>query len=439
MRYWHWNGLLLSAALVSMAAAGQPPSGAERAALRAVDAHNAAAVALLEQIVNINSGTFNTPGVVAVGKVLEQQLQQLGFVVRWINEDAVHRAPSLLAVHAGGRGRRVLLIGHMDTVFEPTDPFQRFVRHGDTAAGPGTTDMKGGLVVMLASLGALESAGLLQGAAVSVFITGDEEAAGEPFATARQDLVAAAKQSDAVLSFEGEVVKDGIEYASVARRGATQWQLRVQGKAAHSGGIFDPETGDGAAFEMSRILAQFHDTLREANMTYSVGLALAGSGIRLQPDGMASASGKSNIVPPEALVIGDLRVLTPQQLQRVEQKMQAITAANLPGTHATLSFDEGYPPMAPTPGNEALLRTLNDASSGAGLGTFQALDPMQRGAGDASFVAPYVAVLDGLGLAGGGAHSADEHADLAYLPRQTKRIALLIARLVREPRPGSDR
>jgi glutamate carboxypeptidase len=422
--------------LGSVAVSAQQLTPAEQAALRAVDQNNRAMETLLENLVDINSGTFNLPGVIKVGKVLEHELQALGFQVRWINEDAVHRAPSLLAEHPGGRGKRVLLIGHMDTVFEPSDPFQRFVRSGRTATGPGVNDMKGGLVVVVASLSALKSAGLLADANISVFFTGDEEAAGEPVALARQDLVAAAKQADAALSFEGEVIRDGVEYASVARRGASQWELRVQAKAGHSGGIFDKDTGDGAAFEMSRILDQFHNTLREPNMTYSVGLAAAGAQIRLQPDGAASLSGKSNIVPPEAVAIGDLRVLTPEQLQRVQGKMQAIVARSLPGTHATLTFDSGYPPMAPTAGNEALLREFNVASHLVGGASIIALDPMLRGAGDISFIAPYIDGLDGLGLAGSGAHAAGETADLSYLPLQSKRIALLIAHLSHSPRPA---
>jgi glutamate carboxypeptidase len=407
----------------------QQPAATDSAVFRAVDQHNAAMEALLENLVNINSGTFNTQGVVKVGKLLEHELQALGFQTRWISEEAVQRAPSLLAQHAGTRGKRVLLIGHMDTVFEPSDPFQHFTRSGNSATGPGVNDMKGGLVVIIASLKALQSAGLLADARISVFITGDEEAAGEPVALARKDLVAAARQADAALSFEGEVIRDGVEYASVSRLYPAQWELHVRGKAGHSGAIFDADTGDGAAFEMSRILTQFHDTLREPEMTYSVGLAAAGGQIKVQPDGATTLSGKSNIVPPEAVAIGDLRVLTPEQLQRVEAKMRTIVAANLPGTHATLTIDPGYPPMAPTAGNEALLRQLNAASQRAGGRTFQALPPMLRGAGDVSFIAPYIDVLDGLGLAGGGAHAAGEHADLSYLPLQSKRIALLIADL----------
>jgi len=408
-------------------AAGLSPS--ESRVVAAVDANEPRNEALLEKLVNINSGSFNLAGVQSVARELENELKSLSFAVTWINEDAVKRAPSLLATHRGGRGKRVLLLGHMDTVFEPSSPFQRMTREGDRVAGPGVNDMKGGLVVIIGALRALHQTGALKNADVTVFLTGDEEAAGDPIALSRKDLVAAAKTVDAALSFEGLVIIDGQEYASTARRGSAQWTLRVNGTAAHSGGIFSPATGDGAAFELARILSQFHDSLREPNMTYSVGLMLAGSQIKVSPDGQASVAGKDNIIPPEAYASGDLRVLSPEQLTRVHEKMRAIVAQNLPGTRSSISFEDTYPPMAPTPGNAAILDTLNAVNARLGAQHLNALDPMKRGAGDASFIAPYVDVLDGLGMPGEGSHTASETADLRYLPLQSKRAALLIMAL----------
>ena len=112
----------------------QGPSEREAALVRSIDDQGPAAVALLERIVNMNSGTFNTAGVLEVGKVLEKEFQTLGFATRWVPMDSVKRAPSLIAERKGARGKRVLLIGHMDTVFEASNPFQKFVRTGDSAA-----------------------------------------------------------------------------------------------------------------------------------------------------------------------------------------------------------------------------------------------------------------------------------------------------------------
>src|SRR5580693_8722328 len=175
----------------------QGMSEREAALVRSIDDEGPAAVALLERIVNINSGTFNTVGVLEVGKTLEKEFQTLGFATRWVAMDSVKRAPSLVAEHKGSRGKRVLLIGHMDTVFEPSSPFQKFVRDGDIATGPGTSDMKGGIVVILSALKALRSAGALDGARITVFITGDEESPGQPTEISRKEFIEAGKNSDA--------------------------------------------------------------------------------------------------------------------------------------------------------------------------------------------------------------------------------------------------
>jgi glutamate carboxypeptidase len=424
-----WVALILVVLLHSSQLLGQQLSRQETAIARSIDAEAPAAVALLEKVVNINSGTFNPTGVVEVGKVLESELQSLGFTTRWIPMDAVKRAPSLIAERRGNRGKRVLLLGHMDTVFEPSSPFQKFVRTGDIASGPGTSDMKGGIIVILSALKALKSAGALDGSRITVFITGDEESAGEPTEISRKEMVEAGKNSDAALSFEGGVTENGKDYATTARRGATSWELHVHGKTGHSSAIFTPTMGDGAVFELSRILNQFHDTLREPNMTYGAGLVLGGSNIKVEPNGDASVSGKANIIPGEAVAIGDLRVLTPEQLLRVKEKMQSIVSKNLPGTQAELTIKDKYPPMAPTPGNIALLAKLNEGNRALGLPDMEALDPMLRGAGDVSFVAPFVDSLDGLGAVGTGAHAPGETVDLSRLPLQSKRTALLLYRL----------
>jgi glutamate carboxypeptidase len=408
----------------------QTLSEKEAAITRAVDSESPTALAILEKLVNINSGTFNPDGVREVGNVLEREFQSLGFETKWVLMDAVKRAPSLVAERNGNHGKRVLLIGHLDTVFELTSPFQKFVRSGDTATGPGTADMKGGIVVLLFALKALTAASALDGANITVFLTGDEESAGEPIEISRKGLIEAGKSSDAILSFEPAISEQGKTYATTARRGGTFWELQVQSKSGHSSQIFSPAMGDGAIFELSRILNLFHDKLREPNMTYSAGLVLGGSNIKRDPSGDASVSGKVNIVPGEALATGDLRVLTPEQLARVKEKMHSIVAQNLPGTTAEIRFVDKYPSMPPTPGNAALLARLNEVNRALGAPEMEAIDPMQRGGGDASFVAPFASTLDGLGAFGAGFHAPGESVDLARLPLQSKRAALLIYRLI---------
>jgi glutamate carboxypeptidase len=414
--------------------AAQSLTTAEADAIRAIDQEAPAAVQLLEKIVNINSGTYNPAGVIAVGKMLEPEFQAIGFTTRWVNMDAVNRAPHLIAKREGNRGKRILLIGHMDTVFEPSSPFQKFERQGSRALAPGGADMKGGIIVLLSALKALHAVGILENSTITVFLTGDEESAGEPTTISRKEFIEAGKSADVALCFEAGSQHEGKDYVSTSRRGASSWELTVKAKSGHSGGIFSESAGDGAIFELSRILAAFHDTLREPNMTYSVGLVLGGEGVKVDAGGNGSVSGKTNVIPDQALARGDIRALTPEQLGRVKDKMQSIVAKSLPGTHAAIHIEDKYPPMAPTVGNKAVFATLNQANRALRVPEEEELDPMLRGAGDISFVAPYVDSLSGLGANGSGAHAPGETVDLARLPLQSKRTAVMISRLIQELR-----
>jgi glutamate carboxypeptidase len=149
---------------------------------------------LLERLVMVNSGTHNFEGVREVAEILRPEFEALGFAVEWIDQSAAGRAGHLFARREGRPGTtRMLLIGHLDTVFEPDSPFQHYVRQGDTAVGPGVEDNKGGIVVILSALQAMHAAGTLDGANIVVALTGDEEDAGSPLEVARKDLLEAAK------------------------------------------------------------------------------------------------------------------------------------------------------------------------------------------------------------------------------------------------------
>jgi glutamate carboxypeptidase len=398
----------------------------------AIDANLAESNTLLEKLVDINSGTLNPAGVRRVADELRPRFEALGFTVRWIPMDEVHRAGHLVAVRKGTRGRRVLLIGHMDTVFEPSSPFQKFERQGDKALGPGSSDMKGGLMVILYSLKALQAAGALDGASIAVFLTGDEEKPGEPLSIARRDLVDAAKNSDVALEFEGGTVAGGHEYATIARRSASSWHLTTTGKTGHSAGIFNPGVGSGAIYELARILTAFHDRLREPDLTYNVSVVLGGTTVEYNPkENTGTASGKTNIIPGTAVASGDIRTITDEQLQRTREKMRQIVAEHLPGAGAEIRFEDGYPSMPATAGNQRLLDLLNAVNRDLNFETMEALPPARRGAGDLSFAAPFLDSLSGLGAVGSGAHVPGETIDLRRQPIQMKRTALLIYRLTR--------
>lgn len=429
--------LVTAAAVVALAAprsaraqASTPLSATERAVARAVDTHNAEALALLTRIVNINSGTMNLAGVRRVADVLRPQLESLGFTTHWADGAPFKRAGHLIAEHAGP-GPKILLIGHLDTVFEPSSPFQKFVRINDsTATGPGVIDMKGGDVVMLFALRALKDAGELEKMNVTAVFDGDEEDAGRPLALARKALVDAAAGASAAMGFE-----DGAgdpRSAVISRRSATEWKLTTTGYPGHASQIFHDDIGAGAIFEMSRILTEFYQKLSgEPYLAFSPGLALGGTLVHVDSTNTAgTASGKTNVIAEKTTVTGDMRTLSPEQLAKTEAAMREIVSHHLPKTGGEITFDDGYPPMAPTDGNRRILAMYDRASRDLGEGGVTAVDPSKAGAADVAFIAGAVPmVIDGIGLSGHDDHSEKETADLRRLPSQTKRAALLMLRL----------
>lgn len=404
-------------------------TAAEQRIVAAVDALQARFPEDLAQAVTIDSATENLAGVRQLAEMFAAQLRELGFDARFVEMPAsTGRAGHLVAEHRGTKGKRILLIGHLDTVY----PGANYRREGPVAHGAGTGDMKGGDIVILHALRALHDAGELADARIIVVMTGDEEAPGHPLALVRKDLVEAAARSDVALAFESAVGMTG----TVARRGSISWRLEVRGETGHSSGIFSEEVGSGSVYEMARILSGFHTELRELDgVTCNPALVAGGADGDLTRTG-GKVAGKTNIIPQRTLVRGDLRVTSPAQLAEARRRMQAIVSQNnLPHTSAMLTFDEGYPPMPPTPANYALLGELDQVSRDLGFGAITAFDPRGRGAGDIAFVSPPLPGLDGLGLGGKGEHTRNESTDLSTAPGLVKRAAVLIHRLAQESAP----
>ena len=408
------------------------PSAAERALVKRVQAQQDTSITLLEEIVDINSGTMNFAGVRRVADVLRPRFEALGFKVRWEDGAAFGRAGHLIAEHPG-RGPHVLLIGHLDTVFEPSHPFQRFERiDAQTVRGPGTSDMKGGLVVALAALTALKETKALDGMHITVAMMGDEEDSGRPISLARASLVEAAKAADVAIGLENGA--DDPKTALTARRGYTGWQIDVKARSAHSSQIFTDEVGAGAIYELARILHTFYEELHgEELLTFNPGLIAGSTQLNFDPKVLhAETFGKDNIVAPVAVATGDLRTISSEQLERTKERMRKIVAASLPGASATISFSDGGVPMPPTEGNRKLLSMYDAVSRDLGLGPVTAVDPRRAGAADISYAAPYVEMaIDGIGLLGHGNHTPDEVADLRTFPIQSQRLAVLLLRLNR--------
>jgi glutamate carboxypeptidase len=395
---------------------------AERAIVAAVDARREEAVALLGRTVDVPSATEDHAGVRRVAELYAAELRGLGFESRFVDQAAVGRAGHLVAERRGTRGKRLLLIGHLDTVLEG----EAFRREGGRAWGSGIADMKGGNLVAIEALRALHAAGALEGRQVIVVFTGDEEDTGKPYEASRAALLEAARRSDVALAFEG--YEPGT--AVVGRRGFSSWRLEVTGSQGHSSTIFGEARGDGAIFEAARILSAFHERLREPTLTFNPSVALGGTDVAYDPRAFSgTAVGKTNVVPGKAVVAGDMRFLTREQLERARATMRAIVAENLPRTAARIEFEDGMPSMEPTDGNRALLAVLDRVSRDLGAGPVEAHDPSKRGAGDVSFVSGLVDALDGLGALGASEHAPGESVELEALPLLAKRAALLMHRL----------
>lgn len=430
------RAVLAPLTLLMLAAAGPARAGldaTEQRIVAAVRQHAPQALDLLERAARVNSGTLNPDGVREVGAIFRSEFDALGFATRWVDMPTeMRRGGHLVAEHAGTQGPRLLLLSHLDTVFDKSSAVAAWDRRGERVRGQGVSDMKGGDVIVLEALRALQSVGALDGMRIAVLFTGDEERVGAPLAQARAELVELARRSDAALSFEGALQRGGENFASTARRSSGSWTLRVRGKPGHSAGIFGTYAGYGAIFEAARILDAFRQQLPEPSLTFSPGFMVGGTRTSYDADSAGgTAYGRGNVIAAVAEVRGDLRFLSPEQGARAKQRMREIVAASLPGTRATIEFHDSYPPMPPTEAGRRLLAAYSSASVDAGLGTIHDLDPAQRGAGDIQFAAPYVPGIDGLGADGRGAHTDDEDLEIASLERGAIRAALLIYRLTR--------
>ncbi len=419
--------VLAGAAALSAQAAATP---VERRIRAAIAASRADQISYLQRVVDIPSSTLNLDGVRQVGAMFRASLDSLGFTTSWAAvPDATRRAGHLVADHRGKAGTvRILLIGHLDTVVEPAGA--TFVRTDSMAAGVGSGDMKGGDVVVLYALKALQAAGALKDLNLTLVFTGDEEHAGDPLAVSRKDLIDAARRADVALAFEEGSRTD----VTVARRGASSWRVTATGRQAHSAGVFGG-AGYGAIYELARILDAFRQQLAgEQYLTFNAATIVGGTDVSydtVQVSGTAAS--KLNIIPKMAVAHGDLRFISEDQKERTRAKMRDIVAQHLPGTAAAITFLDEYPAMSPTPGNARILALYDTVSRALGYAPVVALDPGRRGAGDISFVAPLIDGLDGLGAMGGGAHTPDERVNLATLVMQTERAALLLRRLGARP------
>ena len=424
--------LLLGILMTFQVGAQKRLNRTEKQILNKVATYETEAINFLEKVVNINSGTLNLKGVRAVGEEFSNAFESIGFETEWIEMPAeMNRAGHLFASIEGSEGKKLLLIGHLDTVFEENSPFQKFVKQDSIAFGPGANDMKGGNVIVLYALKSLYELGLLENKHIIVAFTGDEESTGKPLSISRKALIDAGKNSDIALGFENST---GFNQATIARRGTSSWRIESKGVRAHSSGVFREDVGAGAIFELSRILHQFYEEVKgEDLLTFNPGTILGGTFLEFDKQkSEGTVFGKSNVVAQKAIVNGGLRFITEDQKIRTRNKMRRIVSQSLPLTDSNISFVDSYPSMKPTEGNAAILEKLSEVSQAMGQGLVSAYDPSKRGAADISFVAPYTNGVDGLGTMGEDAHTPQETVDLTTIKPLIQRTAVLIYRLTNE-------
>lgn len=404
----------------------------ERQIINCIEKNYVSTLKLLEETVNINSGTFNVEGVREVGRVYEREFAKIGFQTQWIDvPKEQNRAGHFVATRKGNKGKKLFFIGHLDTVYEKDIPFQAFkIVNENTATGQGTNDMKGGNAMIFASLKALHELGLLKDRTITVYFTGDEEESFKPTSISRKHFRETAIGHDYALGYETSA---GLDLAVVGRRGVSDWEIKITGKQGHSSRIFNEDMGYGSILEASRILNEFRETFSKVpNVTFNPGVILGGSEVSFDSKKIAgSVSGKTNIVTKTTIIKGDFRYLGKEQSDWIKSKMQEIASKNLPHTSTEIKFVDGIPSMGDTTGNYELLEILNQTSQSIGLGEVKAQDLMSRGAADISYVADLLPGIDGLGAIGENSHTPIENMDLKSFPTLIKRSAVFIYRLLK--------
>ena len=365
-------------------------------------------LAELEELVDLDCGSFSPDGVNAVATHVSAELARLGAEVERLPHRPDPGEPQfgdLVIGRLAGTGPRLLLIGHMDTVFDPgTAATRPFRREGERATGPGVSDMKGGLLAGLHAIAALHELGLRP--AVSYVANPDEEI-GSPFST--PTIRALAAEHDAALVLESARANGDIV---TARKGVADLSIAFHGRAAHAG--IEPEKGSNAILAAARAV----ERLQALNGRWP--------GVSLNC-GVIAGGTRPNVVAAECRLKVDLRSATAAAFDEARAEVRGIVAApDVAGVHAELHELATHPPMERTP---ASARLAGLARRIAGELGFDVTDSATGGAGDANTTASVgLPTLDGLGPIGGDDHSADEWLDLASVVPRMAMLAGLIAR-----------
>jgi len=357
-----------------------------------VEAHRAAALALLEQIVDIDSGTGDVDGGTRVETVLAERLRALGADVRSVPAEAPDLPPNLVAVlHGKGKGR-ILIVAHIDTVFGPgTVAGRPFSVDGDRAHGPGVGDEKAGVVNAVTALAILHELGFENFASITLLID-DSEERGSPGST--RLIQTLARGSDVEFNMEPGDPPDAL---TVWRKGSANIELAVHGRAAHAG--MAPADGRNAAVELVHQLAALEGRFPHSGDGLTVNLTLLKGGIRM------------NIIPDSAEATLNVRFRDPEQFAGVLNTVEASAKITLvPDTTVTVTRTPAFPPLTENAAIDALAARARAIY--AELGLEVGLSGNGGASESALAMAEGVPALDGLGFVGGDFHTDHEWIDL---------------------------
>ncbi len=376
---------------------------------RIVAARQPRYLAELEQLVNIDCGSYTPEGVNRIADHVADALGALGATVERRRHEPEGDRPQLGDLVVGrldGDGPRLLLIGHMDTVFDPGTAAERPYRsEGRKAFGPGVTDMKAGLLAGMHAIAALREAGERP---ALTFVANPDEEIGSPFSS--PVIRALAPDHDAVLVLEcaranGDIVS--------ARKGIADYHVTITGRAAHAG--VEPEKGRSAILEAAhQVLALHALNGRWPTVTVNAGRIRGGT--------------RPNVVPERCELEVDLRAATAEAFDAAATEIERLAGSpTVPDVRVSLSRTAGHPPMEKS---EASARLVALAVNVAGELGFSLRDAATGGASDANTTAAMgIPTLDGLGPVGGDDHSADEWLDLDSVAPRTTLLAGLISRV----------
>jgi len=383
--------------------------------MQALDSRETEMLDLLEKLVNIDSGTYLKAGVNRIADIIAPKLGQLGFDVERLSQ--ADFGDHLLARKGGSAAKRLLCIGHMDTVFPDGEAKRRPLRtEGDNAYGPGVIDMKGGIVVLLYSLQALMEAdpNLYRSLDLAVILNSEEEI-GSP--TSTPYIIREAKKADTVCVLEPARPKGQVV---IKRKGVGKYCLTVHGKAAHAG--VQPEMGISAIEEMARTILELHAlTDFEDGLTVNVGVITGGS--------------RSNIIAEQAYAEIDVRAVDQAQMDHAEKELNRVCRPHRDGIRMELTGGIEFPPMLKTQRSLELLRLVQEAGREVGAD----IDEMFTGGGsDGNNTSHYAPTIDGLGPQGTGAHSPDETLIVPSLLKRSKVLALFVEKWQRSFAPKGN-